>query len=154
VNKIDRPDARIDEVIDEVYDLFIDLDAVEEQLSFPVLLTNARAGTAAVRGGEPGRSLQPLFDAILSHVPPPTGDPGATLQFLVTNSTTANTWGGSPSGGSSRGRCGPRRSFPCAGSAGWRRRSRDPAVRVRGADPHGDPEAGAGDIVALAGWRT
>ena len=85
INKIDRPDARIDEVIDEVYDLFIDLDATEDQLDFPVMMTNARAGTAALRGEPAGRSLQPLFDAILSHVPPPTGDPSATLQFLVTN---------------------------------------------------------------------
>ena len=85
INKIDRPDARIDEVIDEVYDLFIDLDATEDQLDFPVMMTNARAGTAALRGEAAGRSLQPLFDAILSHVPPPTGDPSATLQFLVTN---------------------------------------------------------------------
>ncbi|MBE0602611.1 MAG: GTP-binding protein, partial [Deltaproteobacteria bacterium] len=85
VNKIDRPDARIEEVIDEVYDLFIDLDAVEDQLDFPILLANARAGTAALRGESAGRNLQPLFDAILSHVPPPTGDPSGTLQFLVTN---------------------------------------------------------------------
>jgi GTP-binding protein len=85
VNKIDRPDARIDEVIDEVYDLFIDLDATEDQLDFPILLANARAGTAALRGEEAGRSLQPLFETILSHVPPPTGDPSGTLRFLVTN---------------------------------------------------------------------
>ncbi len=85
VNKIDRPDARIDEVIDEVYDLFIDLDASEDQLDFPILLTNARAGTAALRGEAAGRDLRPLFDAILSHVPPPAGDPSGTLQFLVTN---------------------------------------------------------------------
>ncbi|MGE5247174.1 MAG: translational GTPase TypA [Verrucomicrobiota bacterium] len=85
VNKIDRPDARIGEVIDEVYDLFIDLDADEGQLDFPILLTNARAGTAALRDEGPGRNLQPLFEAILSHVPPPPGDPDGTLRFLVTN---------------------------------------------------------------------
>jgi GTP-binding protein len=85
VNKIDRPDARIDEVVDEVYDLFIDLDADGDQLDFPILLTNARAGTATDRGGEPGRSLQPLFETVLSHVPPPAGDASGTLQFLVTN---------------------------------------------------------------------
>jgi GTP-binding protein len=85
VNKIDRPDARIDEVIDEVYDLFIDLDASEDQLEFPILLTNARAGTAAPRGEGAGHDLRPLFDAILAHVPPPTGDPSGVLRFLVTN---------------------------------------------------------------------
>jgi len=85
INKIDRPDARIEEVLNEVYDLFIDLDATEDQLDFPVLLTNARAGTSVLRGQEGGGSLQPLFDAILTYVPPPTGDPSGMLRFLVTN---------------------------------------------------------------------
>ncbi len=85
VNKIDRPDARIGEVINEVYDLFIDLDAAEEQLEFPILLANARAGTAREKDGPEGRDLRPLFERILSHIPPPSGDPGAPLQFLVTN---------------------------------------------------------------------
>jgi GTP-binding protein len=85
VNKIDRPDARIDEVINEVYDLFIDLDATEEQLEFPILLTNARAGTSREKDGPEGRDLRPMFDRILAHIPPPSGDPAAPLQFLVTN---------------------------------------------------------------------
>jgi GTP-binding protein len=85
VNKIDRPDARIDEVINEVYDLFIDLDATEEQLEFPILLTNARTGTAREKDGGEGRDLRPMFDRILAHIPPPSGDPAAPLQFLVTN---------------------------------------------------------------------
>jgi GTP-binding protein len=85
VNKIDRPDARIEEVINEVYDLFIDLDATEEQLEFPILLTNARAGTAREQDGPEGRNLRPMFDRILAHIPPPSGDPAAPLQFLVTN---------------------------------------------------------------------
>ena len=85
INKIDRSDARIEEVLNEVYDLFIDLDATEDQLDFPVLLANARAGTAVLRGEGEGKSLKPLFDAILRHVPPPAGDPSGTLRFLVTN---------------------------------------------------------------------
>jgi len=85
VNKIDRPDARIDEVINEVYDLFIDLDATEEQLEFPILLTNARTGTAREKDGGEGCDLRPMFDRILAHIPPPSGDPAAPLQFLVTN---------------------------------------------------------------------
>ncbi len=85
VNKIDRPDARIDEVINEVYDLFIDLDATEEQLEFPILLTNARAGTAREKDGPEGRDLRPMFERILGHIPPPSGDPAGPLQFLVTN---------------------------------------------------------------------
>jgi len=88
INKIDRPDARIQEVVNEVYDLFIDLDATEEQLDFPIIYTNARAGIAqlAVDGtdGKPG-DLRPLFQAILSHIPDPPGDPAGTLQILVAN---------------------------------------------------------------------
>jgi GTP-binding protein len=85
VNKIDRPDARPKEVLNEIYDLFIDLDAAEEQLDFPVLYTNARAGTASVEATTPGEDLQPLFDAIVDHVPPPRGNPNAPLQLLVAN---------------------------------------------------------------------
>src|SRR6188768_23766 len=85
VNKIDRPDARAQEVLDEIYDLFIDLDATEEQLDFPVLYTNARAGTASREAGAQGADLRPLFDAIVEHVPPPRGNPDAPLQLLVAN---------------------------------------------------------------------
>src|SRR5689334_22522143 len=85
INKIDRPDARIQEVLNEIYDLFIDLDATEEQLEFPVLYTSARAGTSTRRLDEPGRDLRPLFDAIVDHVPPPRGNPEGPLQILVAN---------------------------------------------------------------------
>jgi GTP-binding protein len=83
INKIDRGDARPAEVLDEIYDLFIDLDATEDQLEFPVLYTNARAGTATVAHQQPGTSLEPLFEAILATVPPPRFDPSAGLQFRV-----------------------------------------------------------------------
>jgi GTP-binding protein len=85
INKIDRPDARIQEVLNEIYDLFIDLDAVEEQLDFPVLYTSARAGTSTADANVPGQDLRPLFDAILDYVPAPKGDPEAPLQMLVAN---------------------------------------------------------------------
>ena len=85
INKIDRADARIPEVLNEIYDLFIDLDATEEQLDFPVLYTSARAGTSSLTMDEPGRDLRPLFDAIVGHVPPPRGNPEAPLQILVAN---------------------------------------------------------------------
>src|SRR5690349_16865754 len=85
MNKIDRPDARVQEVLNEIYDLFIDLDATEEQLDFPVLYTSARAGTSSVSATEPGRDLRPLFDAILDYVPPPRGELNAPLQILVAN---------------------------------------------------------------------
>jgi GTP-binding protein len=85
LNKIDRPDARPKEVLNEVFDLFIDLDATEEQIEYPVLYTNARDGIASTEMGVAGDSLQPLFDAIVEHVPPPKGDPAAPLQMLVAN---------------------------------------------------------------------
>src|ERR671923_891476 len=85
INKIDRPDARPQEVLNEVYDLFIDLDADEEQVEFPVLYTSARAGTATLAIGEHGQDLRPLFDAIVASVPPPRGDAEAPLQMLVAN---------------------------------------------------------------------
>jgi len=85
INKIDRSDARVQEVLSEVYDLFIDLDATEDQLDFPVLYTNARAGTATMDPAVPGRDLQPLFEAVVEHVPPPKGRVDAPLQMLVAN---------------------------------------------------------------------
>jgi GTP-binding protein len=85
INKIDRPDARPQEVLNEIYDLFIDLDAHEEQLDFPVLYTNARVGTASLQADGSGTDLRPLFDAVLASVPPPRGNPEAPLQLLVAN---------------------------------------------------------------------
>ncbi|OLC40129.1 MAG: GTP-binding protein TypA [Acidobacteria bacterium 13_1_40CM_65_14] len=85
INKIDRPDARSQEVLNEIYDLFIDLDAKEDQLDFPVLYTNARVGTATSDPAVPGEDLRPLFDAVVEHVPPPRGNPDAPLQLLVAN---------------------------------------------------------------------
>jgi len=85
INKIDRPDARPQEVLNEIYDLFIDLDAAEDQLDFPVLYTNARLGTASADAAGTGRDLRPLFDAIVKTMPAPAGDPAAPLQMLVAN---------------------------------------------------------------------
>ncbi len=85
INKIDRADARPQEVLNELYDLFIDLDAHEGQLEFPVLYTNAKAGTASPNIDIPGEDLQPLFDAILTTIPQPAGDAGNPLQILVAN---------------------------------------------------------------------
>jgi len=85
INKIDRPDARIPEVLNEIYDLFIDLDAVEDQLDFPIIYTNAKEGIAKTSLDDPSEDLRPLFDAILDHCPRPSGDPEAVLQLLVAN---------------------------------------------------------------------
>jgi GTP-binding protein len=85
VNKIDRPDARAAEVLDEIYDLFIDLDATEEQLDFPVVYTNARARTATRDLRQPGNNLQPLFDLIVQTLPGPAFDPALPTQFQANN---------------------------------------------------------------------
>ena len=85
INKIDRPDARPQEVVNEVYDLFIDLDADETVLDFPIIYTNGKAGTATMDLAAPGTDLQPLFDLIVKTIPPAKGDPDGPLQILVTN---------------------------------------------------------------------
>src|SRR6202795_3601141 len=85
INKIDRADARPQEVLNEIYDLFIDLDAKEDQLEFPVLYTNAKSGTASTNIGGGGQNLEPLFDAIVKTIPPPQGDLAGPLQILVAN---------------------------------------------------------------------
>ncbi len=85
INKIDRPDARVQEVVNELYDLFIDLDATEDQLEFPIIYTNARAGIAKTSLEEPSENLRPLFEAIVKHIPVPPGNASGTLQILVAN---------------------------------------------------------------------
>jgi len=85
LNKIDRADARPNEVLDEIYDLFIDLDATEDQLDFPVIYTNARDGVAHRKQGDHSKDLLPLFEAIVKHIPAPPGDPDGVLQIQVLN---------------------------------------------------------------------
>jgi len=85
INKIDRPDARPQEVLNEVYDLFIDLDADEHQLEFPVVYTNGKAGTATMDLAKPGDTLVPLFDTIVKTIAPAKGEADGALQILVTN---------------------------------------------------------------------
>src|SRR3954464_6554693 len=85
VNKVDRPDARISEVVDEVYELFMDLDADSEQIDFPIVYTNAKAGWASLEEGVEGTDLSPLLDLMLEKIPPPQYDEGAPLQAHVTN---------------------------------------------------------------------
>lgn len=85
INKIDRPDARIQAVLNEVYDLFIDLDATEDQLEFPIVYTNAKRGVAKLSLDDDSEDLKPLFDLILKEIPSPEGDRSGPLQLLVTN---------------------------------------------------------------------
>jgi GTP-binding protein len=85
INKVDRQDARIGEVVNEVYELFLDLNASDEQIEFPIVYTNAKAGQASLTEGVPGTDLKPLFELIVERVPAPTYDEGHVLQAQVTN---------------------------------------------------------------------
>src|SRR5215210_1419786 len=85
VNKVDRPDARVEEVVNDVYELFLDLDADEEQIEFPIVYSVAREGRAALSAGETGSDLEPLFATIADTIPAPSYDPQHPLQALVTN---------------------------------------------------------------------
>jgi GTP-binding protein len=85
VNKVDRPDARIREVVNQVYELFLDLDAADHQIEFPILYADARAGTASLDPADRGSDLKPLFETLLAHIPAPSFDEAFPLQALVTN---------------------------------------------------------------------
>src|SRR5205807_7136616 len=85
VNKVDRPDARVKAVVDEVYALFLDLDATDDQIDFPIVYASAKAGWASLDAAEPGTDLEPLFQLLVEHVPAPRYEDGAPLQALVTN---------------------------------------------------------------------
>ena len=85
INKIDRADARIKEVVDEVYELFLDLDADDDQIDFPIVYTNARTGTSTTNTEMPGVNLDPMFETIMSCIPAPTYEDDHPLQALVTN---------------------------------------------------------------------
>jgi GTP-binding protein len=152
INKIDRADARAPEVLDEVYDLFIDLDANENQLDFPVLYTNARRGTAVTRLGDEGTDLRPLYDTIVSHLPGPEVDPDASVQFQANNLDYDDYVGrlavgrviaGVLNAGNSYSLCradGSRTTCKIARLYGWRGLKR---VEIE--------ESRAGDIVMIAG---
>jgi GTP-binding protein len=152
LNKMDRPDARPKEVLNEVYDLFIDLDATEEQIEFPVLYTNAREGISTADPGMKGNDLKELFKAIVEHVPPPHGNPEAPLQMLVANLDASDYLGRIAIGRIFQGRV--RLNDPVAvikldGSAQETKVTKlfafDGLKRVE------ITEAAAGDIVCLAG---
>ena len=153
INKIDRPDARVQEVLNEVYDLFIDLDATEEQLDFPVLYTSAKAGTASMSMEVPGEDLRPLFDAIIEHVPPPRGSATGRCRCWSPTSTRATTWDASPIGRIFNGtRQGRRPDHRLQARRHVQRHQGHQALRVRRPEARRQStEAVAGDIVCLAG---
>jgi GTP-binding protein len=152
INKIDRPDARIGEVLNEIYDLFIDLDATEEQLDFPVLYTSARAGTSSASMDVPGEDLRPLFDAILEHVPPPRGSADAPLQLLVANLDSSGYLGRIAIGRVFNGRI--RVGDPiavCKLDGGFQETKVTKLFAFDGLKRVDIPDAAAGDIVCVAG---
>ena len=152
INKIDRPDARIQEVLNEIYDLFIDLDAAEEQLEFPVLYTSARAGTASVSATAAGSDLRPLFEAIVEHVPPPKGNPASGLQMLVANLDSSDYLGRIAVGRVFNGkvRIGDQIAV-CKLDGGLQQTKVTKLFAFEGLKRIDIEEAAAGDIVCLAG---
>jgi GTP-binding protein len=138
INKIDRGDARPAAVVDEVYELFLDLGADEDQIDFPIVYTNARAGTATLDLAEPGTDLQPLLEVLVSHTPAPTFEPGHPLQLLVTN-LSANDYVGRMAIGRVR-------------NGGIRMGQRISVVRVEEETPDGSVEPGR--TVTLSGTVT
>jgi len=152
INKIDRPDARIQEVLNEIYDLFIDLDAAEEQLDFPVLYTSARAGTSSPSATGTGTDLRPLFEAIVDHVPPPKGNPAAGLQMLVANLDSSDYLGRIAIGRVFNGqvRIGDQIAV-CKLDGGLHQTKVTKLFAFEGLKRVDIEEAAAGDIVCLAG---
>ncbi len=154
LNKIDRHDARPAEVLNEIYDLFIDLDASEEQLDFPVLYTNAKAGTASIRADEPGTDLDPLFRAILDAIPPPGGDPDAPLQLQVLNLDYSDYLGRIAIGRVFQGQARVGDEVAIAKVDGTLVRTRITRLYTfRGLSREETDAAVAGDIVAIAGME-
>src|SRR3954469_7778211 len=152
VNKVDRADARVADVVDEVYELFLDLDADEEQIEFPIVYTNAKAGWASMEAGVEGVDLQPLFELMADRVPPPSYSDGHGLQALVP------TLAEPPSVGR-LAVCRVHNGVLRKGvSVAWCRRdgSVEPAriaelYLTEGMERVDAPEAGPGEIVAIAG---
>ena len=152
INKIDRPEARVTEVVAMVQDLFLDLVTRDDQLDFPVLYTSARQGCATTDPDVPGVDMQPLFQAILESVPPPTGDPGAPLQMLVAALDYDNYLGQVSVGRISNGTLRLRDDVALLGLDGQATIHNLERIFVfRGMERVETPEAHAGDIVAVTG---
>lgn len=155
INKIDRPDARIAEVLDEVYNLFIDLDADEDQLDFPVVYTNARKGTAANKPEEPATNLQVLFEHIIKTVPMPVGEPDDVLQILVTNIDYSDYVGRLAIGRIFSGTIKGAQQAAIVSADETVTKSKIVALYVfQGLERASVTEAAAGEIVAIAGIET
>ena len=152
INKVDRKDARPAEVLDEVYDLFIDLEATEQQIDFPVLYANAKAGTASVDPDEWGLNLRPLLDAIVGQLPPPQGDPEGALQIRVANLDSSDYLGRIAIGRIVNGRVALGDEIAVSKLDGSVAQTRVTKLYVfDGLERAEVKEAAAGDIICLAG---
>jgi GTP-binding protein len=153
INKIDRADARPQEVLNELYDLFIDLDATEDQLEFPILYANARDGLATADPAAPGRDLRPLFDALATHVPAPSGEPEGVLQLLIANLDYSDYLGRLAIGRVFSGRVRVGDTVAVAKRDGSLETTRVTKLYVfDGLERVAAAEAPCGEIVALAGF--
>ncbi len=151
INKIDRPDARISVVLDEIYDLFIDLDATEDQLDFPVVYTNARAGTATLDLKQPGENLKPMFDLIVETLPGPSYDPAMPTQFQANNLDYNDYVGRLAIGRVKNGMLAPGQYMLCRVDGGRQLVKITQVYGWQGLKRVEVPSVEAGDIAAVAG---
>ncbi|MCE9627837.1 MAG: GTP-binding protein, partial [Candidatus Eisenbacteria bacterium] len=153
INKIDRKDARVQEVLNEIYDLFIDLDAHEDQLEFPVLYTIAREGICRLKPDGEDHKLKPLFDAIIETIPAPKYDATMPLQMLILNLGYSDYVGRLAIGRVINGNLKPRQDVMLVRHDGTQVKSRVTNLYVyEGLERTEVQEAGPGEIVALAGF--
>tara|TARA_B110000438_G_scaffold54077_1_gene54221 strand:- start:4022 stop:5848 length:1827 start_codon:yes stop_codon:yes gene_type:complete len=152
INKIDRSDARIDEVVNEVYDLFIDLDANDDQIDFPILYTIAKDGIAHKDLNDDSTSLKPLFDSILNNIEGPIADDNQTPQFLITNLDYDSYVGQVAIGRLNHGTLSMNQSYSLCGEDGIRNNQKFSALYTfKGLDKIQVEKLEAGDIIAVAG---
>ncbi len=152
INKIDRADSRIDEVVNEVYDLFIDLDATDEQIEFPILYTIAKDGIAHTDLEDGSTNLEPLFDLILTRIPGPIADDNHTTQFLVTNLDYDSYVGQVAIGRLNNGTLKMTESYALCGADGITRNHKLSALYTfKGLNKIKVETLEAGDIIAIAG---
>jgi GTP-binding protein len=152
INKIDRSDARIREVLNEVYDMFIDLDASEEQLEFPVVYTNAKKGIAKFDLEDKSENLKPLFDIILRTIPPPEGDRDGILQILIANIDYSDYMGRLATGRIFSGSVRTGDAVSMINDKGEAISTRITSLYTfHGLERKETPEASVGDIIALSG---
>lgn len=154
INKIDRDGARVAEVVDEVLDLFIDLGAGDEHLDFPIIYTSAKLGTATTDTDIPGQNMQPLFEAIVKHIPAPSGDEDGPLQLLINNTEYDNFVGRMGIGCVKRGRIAAGQQVALFDHEGNMRQGRIGTLYAyEGLERVAVEDAACGEIVAFSGME-